>query len=65
MATIAYESPDGLAEESVDADDITDSGKVRGVRVQLEDESFVHLPYARLYWVRESEDEGRIDYSSR
>lgn len=64
MATVAYESPDGLAEESVDANDITDSGKVRGVRIKLEDESVVHLPYGRLYWVRESEDEGKIDYSS-
>ncbi|WP_408957633.1 hypothetical protein [Natrinema sp. 74] len=63
MATIAYESPDGLAEESVDAGDITDSGKLRGIRVKLDDESFIHVPYARLYWVRETEDEGRVDYS--
>lgn len=64
MATIAYESPDGIAEESVDAGAITDSGVVDGVRIRLEDEGFRHVPYARLYWVRESEDEGKVGYSS-
>ncbi|RKD97953.1 hypothetical protein [Halopiger aswanensis] len=64
MATIAYEGPDGLAEETVDADHITDSGKVQGVRVRLADEGFIHLPYTRLYWIRMSEEEGRANYSS-
>lgn len=65
MATIAYEGPDGLAEETVDADSITDSGKVQGVRVRLEgDAGFIHLPYTRLYWIRMTEEEGRPDYSS-
>lgn len=64
MATLAYETPNGIDERTIDADHITDSGKVQGVRVRLEDESFLHLPYTRLYWIRMSEDEGRIDYSS-
>ncbi|WP_247002088.1 hypothetical protein [Halosolutus gelatinilyticus] len=64
MATIAYEAPDGTAEESVDADNITDSGKVQGIRVNLEGEGYIHLPYARIYWIRTSEDEGKVDYSS-
>lgn len=64
MAEIAYESPDGTATENVDAEQITDSGKVQGVRISLEDESFIHLPYTRLYWIRMSEDEGKVDYSS-
>ncbi len=65
MATIAYEEPGGVAEESVDAGNITDSGKVQGVRLKLDDESFIHLPYTRLYWIRMSEDEGKVDYSTR
>ncbi|MDQ2049525.1 hypothetical protein RBH26_03415 [Natronolimnohabitans sp. A-GB9] len=63
MATIAYEGPDGTAEETVDAGNITDSGKVQGLRIQLED-GYVHLPYTRVYWIRMSEDEGKADYSS-
>ncbi|MFA9426319.1 hypothetical protein [Natronorubrum sp. A-ect3] len=64
MATIAYETPDGTAEEAVDAEHITDSGKVQGVRIRLENAGFVHVPYTRLYWIRMSEDEGSVDYSS-
>lgn len=64
MATIAYEGPDGTAEEAVDAENITDSGKVQGLRIKLEDNSYIHLPYTRVYWVRMSEDEGKADYSS-
>ena len=64
MATIAYEAPDGTAEETIDADNITDSGKVQGLRVKLEDESYIHLPYTRVYWVRMTEDEGTVNYSS-
>ena len=64
MATIAYETPDGTTEESVDADSITDSGKVQGLRVQLPEEGYIHLPYTRVYWVRMSESEGKADYSS-
>ena len=64
MATIAYERPDGTAEKTVDAENITDSGKVQGLRIKLEDESFIHLPYTRVYWVRMSEEEGKVDYSS-
>lgn len=63
MAKIAYEAPDRTASEEGDADHITDSGTVQGVRVRLEDESFIHVPYTRLYWIRMSEDEGRVDYS--
>ncbi|WP_049989557.1 hypothetical protein [Natrinema salifodinae] len=64
MAKIAYEAPDGVAEEAVDADNITDSGKVQGLRIKLEDESYIHLPYTRVYWVRMSKDEGKVSYSS-
>ena len=64
MATITYQGPDGTESEEVDAGNITDSGKVQGVRIKLEDESFIHLPYTRLYSIRMSEDEGRVDYSS-
>ncbi|MFC4543368.1 hypothetical protein ACFO5R_15670 [Halosolutus amylolyticus] len=64
MATIAYERPDGTAEETVDAGNITDSGKVQGLRIKLEDESFIHVPYTRIYWVRMSEEEGKVNYSS-
>ncbi|WP_126661861.1 hypothetical protein [Haloterrigena salifodinae] len=63
MATIAYEGPDGTAEETVDVGNITDSGKVQGLRLKLED-GYIHLPYTRVYWVRMSEDEGKADYSS-
>ncbi|ADB61779.1 hypothetical protein Htur_2910 [Haloterrigena turkmenica DSM 5511] len=63
MATVAYEGPDGTAEETVDAGNITDSGKVQGLRIKLED-GYIHLPYTRVYWVRMSKDEGRADYSS-
>lgn len=64
MATLAYETPDGIDEKTIDADHITDSGTVTGVRIRLEDESVLHLPYTRLYWIRMTEDEGRMDYSA-
>lgn len=63
MARITYENPDGVEAVEVDAEKISDSGKVHGVRVQLEDGGYLHLPYARLYSVEESEDEGKVDYS--
>ncbi|MFC6768241.1 hypothetical protein [Natrinema soli] len=64
MAKITDEGPDGTASEEGDADHSIDSGKVQGVRIPLEDESVIHVPYTRLYWSRMSEDEGRVDYSS-
>ncbi|ELY81684.1 hypothetical protein [Natrinema gari] len=64
MATIAYESPDGTRSTEIDADQITDSGRVQGVRIRLEGEGVIHLPYTRLYWIRMSEAEGKVDYSS-
>ncbi|WP_224447389.1 hypothetical protein [Haloprofundus salilacus] len=64
MAYISYETPDGVAEEEVDADNISDSGKVAGVRVKVEDGSYLHIPYARVYRIRMSEEEGKVSYSS-
>ncbi|MFC4438803.1 MULTISPECIES: hypothetical protein [Natrialbaceae] len=64
MAKVAYEGPDGTAEETISADNITDSGKVQGIRIKLEDASYIHLPYTRLYWIRMSEEEGKVNYSS-
>ena len=60
MATIVYEAPDGVREVEVDAGRISDSGKVRGVRIKLEDGSYRHVPYARLYAIAESEEEGQV-----
>lgn len=64
MATVTYESPDGVEEVTVDADKISDSGKVHGVRIQLEDGGYCHVPYNRIYAIRTSEREGKVDYSS-
>ena len=63
MARITYEDPDGVEAVEVDAGRVSDSGMVDGVRVQLDDGSYLHLPYARLYAVEESEEEGKVDYS--
>ncbi|KTG09828.1 hypothetical protein AUR64_09365 [Haloprofundus marisrubri] len=63
MATIVYESPDGIAEDEVPAENISDSGKVAGVRVK-HDEGYLHLPYGRVYSIRTSEKGGKVDYSS-
>jgi nitrite reductase/ring-hydroxylating ferredoxin subunit len=63
MARITYEDPDGVEAVEVDAGKTSDSGKVHGVRVQLDDGSCLHLPYSRLYAVEMSEEEGRVDYS--
>jgi hypothetical protein len=64
MAHITYETPDGVGKETVDADDISDSGKVDGIRLKREDGSYLHLPDGRLYSIRMSEEEGKVDYSS-
>lgn len=64
MAHVVYEQPDGVAEVEVDADHISDSGKVQGVRIKLDDGSYRHLPYTRLYSIDMSEEEGQVDYSS-
>ena len=64
MATIVYEGPDGIEERDVDADDISDSGRVDGVRLKLDDDSYLHVPDARVYAISISEEEGRVDYSS-
>jgi hypothetical protein len=63
MATVVYEGPDDIHEQTVDADNISDSGKVQGIRVNLKTEDYLHIPYTRLYWIEMSEDEGKIDYS--
>ena len=60
MATIVYETPDGVLEETVDAERISDSGKVEGVRIKLEDGSYRHVPYGRLYSIAESESAGGV-----
>ena len=64
MATIVYEAPEGVAEVEVDAEKISDSGKVKGVRIKLDDGSYRHVPYARLYSIAESEEEGQVGFSS-
>ncbi|WP_227356103.1 hypothetical protein [Haladaptatus salinisoli] len=51
MANIVYEGPDEIQEQTVDADNVSDSGKVEGIRVKLKDEAYLHIPYARLYWI--------------
>ncbi|QLG26183.1 hypothetical protein HUG10_00905 [Halorarum halophilum] len=65
MAKVVYEGPSGIEEAEVDADKISDSGKVRGVRIKLDDGSYLHVPYTRLYSIEMSEEEGQVDYSSR
>lgn len=61
MAKIVFDAPDGVAEEEVAAQRISDSGKVRGVRLKLDDGSYLHVPDTRLYSIAETEQEGRID----
>lgn len=63
MAKIVYDGPDGTNEREIDAEAISDSGRVGGIRVNLEEDGYLHIPYTRLYWIRMSEDEGKIDYS--
>lgn len=64
MATVAYEDSDGREEVRVDADQISESGKVRGVRLRLDDGRYLHIPSTRLYWIEMREEEGKVDYSS-
>lgn len=64
MAHIVYEQPDGIGEVEVDAEQVSDSGKVHGIRIKLDDGSYRHIPYARLYSVEMSSEEGQVDYSS-
>ncbi|WP_276280080.1 hypothetical protein [Halorussus caseinilyticus] len=63
MARITYDDPEGVETVEVETEKISDSGKVHGVRVQLEDGGYLHLPYARLYSIETSEEEGKVDYS--
>ncbi|WP_227356270.1 hypothetical protein [Haladaptatus salinisoli] len=63
MANVVYDGPDGVHERTVDADNISDSGKVEGIRVNLKEEGYLHIPYTRLYWIHMSEGEGKMDYS--
>lgn len=60
MATILYAGPEGVREETVPAERISDSGKVRGVRLKLEDDGYLHVPDCRLYSIAESEEEGQV-----
>lgn len=64
MAKIVYEEPDEVARVEVDAEDISDSGKVRGVRIRRDDGSYLHVPDTRVYAIEMSEAEGQVDYSS-
>ncbi|NHN60646.1 MULTISPECIES: hypothetical protein [Halorussus] len=63
MARITYEDPDGVETLEVDGGKVSESGKVRGVRVQREDGSYLHVPDTRLYAIETSEEEGKVDYS--
>lgn len=63
MAQIVYQGPDGIVEEEVDVGRISESGKVRGVRIKRDGE-YLHVPDARIYRIRMSEEEGQVDYSS-
>lgn len=62
MAKIAYEEPDGATE--VEVRNISDLGKVHGIRIKLEDGTYFHIPDTRLYSIEMSEEEGQVDYSS-
>ncbi len=53
-----------VVEGGVPAENIFDSGKVAGVRVEVGDGSYLHIPYSRAYSIRTSEEEGTVDYSS-
>lgn len=65
MAKVVYQEPNGIGETEVDAEKISDSGKVRGVRIKLDDGSYLHVPYTRLYSIEMSEEEGQVDYSAQ
>ncbi|WP_435177447.1 hypothetical protein [Halorussus sp. AFM4] len=62
MARITYDGPDGVQTVAVDAGKVSESGKVRGVRVQREDGSYLHVPDTRLYAIEMTEEEGKVDY---
>ena len=64
MAHIVYERPDGVGEVEVDAEKVSDSGKVHGIRIKLDDGSYRHIPHTRLYSVEMTREEGQVDYSS-
>jgi hypothetical protein len=63
MAKIVYDGPDGIRDQEIDADNISDSGRVEGIRLNLKEDGYIHVPYTRLYWIQMSEEEGKIDYS--
>lgn len=64
MAKIVYDEPDDVARVEIDADDISDSGKVRGVRLRRDDGTYLHVPDTRIYSIEMTEEEGQVDYSS-
>ena len=64
MAKIVYEEADDVARVEVDAEHISESGKVRGVRIRHDDGSYLHVPDTRIYSIEMSEEEGQVDYSS-
>ncbi|UPV75683.1 hypothetical protein M0R89_06365 [Halorussus limi] len=63
MARITYDDPEGVETVEVDAEKISDSGRVHGIRIRLDDDGYLHLPYSRLYSIETSEEEGKVDYS--
>ncbi|UPW01755.1 hypothetical protein M0R88_06545 [Halorussus gelatinilyticus] len=63
MATVTYDAPEGVETVEVDAEKISDSGRVHGVRVQRSGGRYLHLPYSRLYSIETTEQEGKVDYS--
>jgi len=62
IARITYNDTDGVESVVVNAGKISESDKVRGVRIQREDGSYLHLPGAQLYAIEISE-KGKVDYS--
>ena len=64
MAKIVYEEPDDVAHVEVKAEHVSDSGKVRGVRIKRDDGSYLHVPDTRIYSIEMSQDEGQVDYST-
>lgn len=64
VAEITYEGPDGVESIVVDAEHVSDSGRVRGVRIQCDDGSYLHIPDGRLYSIETTEAEGKVDYST-
>ncbi|MFC4552208.1 MULTISPECIES: hypothetical protein [Halorussus] len=64
VAEITYEGPDGAESIAVDAEHVSDSGRVRGVRIQRDDGSYLHIPDGRLYAITTTEAEGKVDYST-